>query len=56
MGIAVCPRDGENFQTLFRRADVALYQAKACGKSSTRSTTSPWRTRRSARERGARQL
>ena len=32
IGIAVCPRDGENFQTLFRRADVALYQAKACGK------------------------
>lgn len=56
IGIAVCPRDGENFQTLFRRADVALYQAKACGKSSTRSTTSPWRTRRSARERGERQL
>lgn len=32
IGIAVCPRDGEDFQTLFRRADVALYQAKACGK------------------------
>ena len=32
IGIAVCPRDGEDYQTLFRRADVALYQAKAYGK------------------------
>lgn len=31
-GIAVCPRDGADFQTLFQRADVALYHAKACGK------------------------
>lgn len=31
-GIAICPRDGEDFQTLFQRADVALYHAKACGK------------------------
>lgn len=32
IGIAVCPRDGSDFQTLFQRADVALYHAKACGK------------------------
>lgn len=32
VGIAVCPRDGEDFQTLFQRSDVALYHAKACGK------------------------
>ena len=31
-GIAVCPEDGEDFQTLFQKADVALYHAKACGK------------------------
>ena len=31
-GIAVCPEDGEDFQTLFPKADVALYHAKACGK------------------------
>ena len=24
-GIAVCPEDGEDFQTLFQKADVALY-------------------------------
>ncbi|MCD8278382.1 sensor domain-containing diguanylate cyclase/phosphohydrolase [Enterocloster citroniae] len=33
IGIAVCPRDGDDFQTLFQRADVALYHAKACGKN-----------------------
>ena len=29
---AVCPEDGEDFQTLFPKADVALCHAKACGK------------------------
>lgn len=32
IGVSVCPGDGEDFQTLFRKADVALYHAKACGK------------------------
>lgn len=32
IGIAICPNDGENYQTLFRHADMALYAAKAKGK------------------------
>lgn len=33
IGVAVCPNDGTDFQALYRKADVALYQAKAHGKS-----------------------
>lgn len=36
IGIAVCPRDGEDFQTLFWRADAALSHAKAMGKKQYR--------------------
>lgn len=32
IGIGMCPGDGLDFQTLFQRADVALYHAKFCGK------------------------
>ncbi|MCI2068429.1 MAG: diguanylate cyclase [Bacilli bacterium] len=32
IGIAICPNDGDNYQTLFRHADMALYSAKAKGK------------------------
>lgn len=33
IGIAVCPDDGESFETLYRKADIALYHAKQMGKS-----------------------
>ena len=32
MGIARCPRDGEDAETLIRRADQAMYRAKQAGK------------------------
>ncbi|MDO4561857.1 MAG: PAS domain-containing protein [bacterium] len=32
VGIAVCPRDGEDFDMLYRRADAALYSVKNAGK------------------------
>ena len=36
IGIAICPKDGSDFQTLFQRADIALYRAKAEGKKQYR--------------------
>lgn len=33
VGIAVFPKDGENFETLFKCADIALYTTKARGKN-----------------------
>ncbi len=35
MGIALCPKDGSNFDTLLMNADLALYQSKANGKDRT---------------------
>lgn len=32
LGIAMCPNDGEDFETLYRKADIALYNVKATGK------------------------
>lgn len=32
MGVATCPRDGENYELLFHRADQALYAAKKNGR------------------------
>jgi diguanylate cyclase (GGDEF)-like protein len=32
-GVAVYPVDGENSETLIKNADIAMYQAKACGKN-----------------------
>lgn len=32
IGIALAPRDGKDFATLYRNADAALYQAKKRGK------------------------
>lgn len=32
MGVAICPRDGRNYETLFHRADQALYAAKQRGR------------------------
>jgi diguanylate cyclase (GGDEF)-like protein len=36
IGIAVFPRDGEDAETLLRHADLALYQAKAVGRGTSR--------------------
>lgn len=33
IGISFFPRDGEDFETLYNRADVALYRTKALGKN-----------------------
>ena len=33
MGIAIFPKDGKDYSTLFKNADVAMYQAKKEGKS-----------------------
>lgn len=32
MGVSICPKDGQNYETLFHRADQALYAAKKHGK------------------------
>lgn len=32
MGVALCPQDGEDYETLFHKADQALYAAKKAGK------------------------
>lgn len=32
MGVAICPEDGKNYETLFHKADQALYAAKKCGR------------------------
>ncbi len=36
IGIAVCPRDGKDFETLYKHADEALYYVKEHGKASWR--------------------
>ncbi len=36
IGISLYPRDATDSETLMRRADIALYQAKACGRSQFR--------------------
>jgi diguanylate cyclase (GGDEF)-like protein/PAS domain S-box-containing protein len=32
LGLAVCPRDGNDLETLLKRADIALYSAKEAGR------------------------
>ena len=34
MGVAVFPRDGDSFDTLYKKADIALYSIKKAGKNS----------------------
>ena len=34
IGISVCPKNGEDFETLYRKADAALYHVKEMGKDS----------------------
>lgn len=33
IGISICPDDAQDFDTLLKKADTALYQAKACGRN-----------------------
>ncbi len=33
VGVALFPQDGETFEELYERADLALYEAKRCGKN-----------------------
>lgn len=33
IGVALCPQDGQDFQTLYQNADRALYRAKSVGKN-----------------------
>ena len=33
IGIAVAPRDGSDFETLYKRADEALYRTKERGRN-----------------------
>jgi len=35
-GAAICPRDGSNFDELYRKADIALYEAKNSGRNCAR--------------------
>src|SRR5208283_4683607 len=32
LGLALCPRDGQDLETLLKRADIALYSAKEAGR------------------------
>ena len=36
VGIAICPQDGIDFATVLKRADIAMYQAKAAGRATYR--------------------
>ncbi len=49
IGIALAPRDGADFDTLLRNADLALYQAKADGRDRWRMFTPALDARRLAR-------
>ncbi len=45
VGIAVCPGDGEDYETLYKNSDSALYAAKSSGKNTFRFYSPPGKNR-----------
>lgn len=44
VGVAIFPRDGETFDDLYQHADIALYEAKKCGKNQFRTFSPEMKT------------
>jgi diguanylate cyclase (GGDEF)-like protein/PAS domain S-box-containing protein len=49
IGVALCPRDGEEMSTLIRRADLAMYRAKELGRNTIQFYTPDLDTSSTAR-------
>lgn len=45
VGIAICPGDGEDYETLYKNSDSALYAAKSSGKNTFRFYSAPGKSR-----------
>src|SRR3546814_19304877 len=41
IGITLCPQDGENAEALLKNADLAMYEAKAAGRTGYRFYSQP---------------